>query len=90
MNDARLSHTYTSAPYAGKPQNGTGPFYITGTENHVKALVNQLMENASLQGRNISIDRLYTAICTAKWLLSKGITIVGTMNVQSRGNLCSD
>ena len=58
VNDARFSYTYASASYAGKPEKATGPFYVTGTENRVKALVNRLMENAPLQGRKISMDRL--------------------------------
>ena len=51
--NARFSYTYASAPYGGKPEKGTGPFYVTGTENHVKILVNRFMENAPLQGRRM-------------------------------------
>ena len=39
----------------------------------------------SLQGRNISMDRLYTSIPTARWLLSKNITMIRTMQHNRSG-----
>ena len=61
------------------PEKGTGPFYIKGTENYVKSLVSRLSEDVPLQGRNISMDRLYTAISTAIWLLEHRVTCVRTI-----------
>ena len=36
LNDARYPYTYQSIVYAGKPEKGDGPFYITGNENYIK------------------------------------------------------
>ena len=71
MNDASLPFTYKASPYAGKPKDGDGPFYINGTENYVKYLVNTTQNDVSLKGRNISTDRLYTSIPLANWLYEK-------------------
>ena len=55
-----------------------GPRYINSTEEYVKKLV-KAMSKSSIKGRNISMDQLYTPISTAKWLLEKNITCVGTI-----------
>ena len=44
----------------------------------MKCLV-EAMPASSVKGRNISMDRLYTAISTSQWLLEKDITCVGTL-----------
>ena len=80
LNDASFPFTYKTAPYAGKPTNGDGPYYICSTENYVKYLVNATEHDVSLKGRNISTDRLYTSIPLANWLLDRNITTVGTLN----------
>ena len=36
INDARFPYTYQSTIYSDKPEQGNGPHYIEGTENHVK------------------------------------------------------
>ena len=79
LNDARYPYTYQSIVYAGKPERGDGPFYTTGNENYIKALVEKARSKLSLEGRNISMDRLYTSIAITNWLLEKKITVVGTM-----------
>ena len=80
LNDARYPFTYKSLVYAGKPEIiDDAPYFITGTENYVKSLVVRTEADVSLKGRNISMDRLYTSISTTQWLLSKGITSIGTM-----------
>ena len=50
----------------------------TPSENYVKSLVDS-MPAAFTKGCNISMDRLYTAISTSNWLLTKNITAVGTL-----------
>ena len=78
LNDARYSYTYRSLVYAGKPKKQPAPFYVSGTQMYIKELVTSLEKSTSLHGRNISMDRLYTSIPIAKWLLSRNITSVGT------------
>ena len=73
LNDARVSFTYKAAAY------------IDHTENYVKCLVGEFEKDASLLGRNISTDRLYTSISLANWLLERGITTVGTFNTNRIG-----
>eukprot|EP00112_Aurelia_sp_Birch-Aquarium-sp1_P021632 Seg5874.3 transcript_id=Seg5874.3/GoldUCD/mRNA.D3Y31 product="hypothetical protein" protein_id=Seg5874.3/GoldUCD/D3Y31 len=80
LNDARFPFTYKSVVYAGKPEvEKDAPYFLSGTENYVKSLILRMEAEVSLKGRNISMDRLYTAVSTSRWLLSKGITSVGTM-----------
>ena len=78
LNDARYPYTYQGIVYAGK-LGGDGPFYITGYENYIKTLVEKARSKLSLDGRNISMDRLYTSIAITNWLLEKKITVAGTM-----------
>ena len=85
LNDSRFPFTYKAAPYASKPEQGDGPYYISATEDYVKYLVNETEKDTSLQGRNISTDRLYTSIPLANWLLDKNITTVGTLNTNRIG-----
>ena len=85
LNDSRFPFTYKAAPYAGKPEQGDGPYYISTTEDYVKYLVNETEKDTCLQGRNISTDRLYTSIPLANWLLDRNITRVGTLNTNRIG-----
>ena len=48
-------------------------------------LIETLSANPSLAGRNISFDRLYTSIPSAKWLPEKRITCMGTMQLNRKG-----
>ena len=61
INDSRFHFTYKAAPYAGKPENGDGPYRICVTEDYGKYLVNEVEKDASLKGRNISVDHSYTS-----------------------------
>ena len=85
LNDATKPFTYKAVPYAGRPADGTGPYYLETTIDYVKYLVCQVSRFVSLVGRNISTDRLYTSIEQAKWLLKKCITSVGTMGTERIG-----
>ncbi|KAG1713940.1 PiggyBac transposable element-derived protein 4 [Nymphon striatum] len=85
INDARFPFTYQATVCAGKPQSGNGPHYIDETENYIKYFVTQMEKDMSLQGRNISMDRLYTSIYIAQWLLGKRMTVVGTLQMDRIG-----
>ena len=80
LSDKQVPFTYKAAPYSGKSKDGNGPYYVDHIENYVKYLVEEFEKDASLLGRNISTDRLYTSISLANWLLERGITTVGTLN----------
>ena len=79
LNDARFSDTYKALPYAAKPTAGNGPFYIGSAADLIKNLVIWTKEQVRFDGKNISMDRLYTSVEIADWLLEKDITIVGTV-----------
>ena len=75
INACRYPYTFTAYAYAGRPRKAEEPdkcaYYIRGTENTVKWLVEKLQSYATLSGRNITYDRLYTSIPLAEWLLVK-------------------
>ena len=71
LNDVRFPYTYKSLPYAAKPTAGYEPFYISSTAGYIKNLVIRTKEQVRLDGRNISMDRLYTSVEIANWLLEK-------------------
>ena len=64
---------------AGKPASGNGPYYLNNVPAKVKALVENTEQKVKLTGRNISMDRYYTSVVVADWLLDKKITMVGTL-----------
>ena len=57
--------------YAGKPVDSPNQFYISGTDNYTKYLVDSLSERVFLSGRNLTMDRLYTSVDIAEYLYSK-------------------
>ena len=66
----------------GKPEKVEDPaakYYITGTEEYSKYLINELSVYCNLQGINISMDRYFTSVYLTTWALEKNITNVGTM-----------
>ena len=83
--DASTPYTYWTLPYAGKPDVLGSEFYVTGTDEYTKYLVEKFSNHGSLVGRNISLDRYFTSISIAEWCLSKKITIVGTMRHDRKG-----
>ena len=63
--DSTVTYTYFSLAYAGKQEvvGGNGAkFYITGTDEYTKYLVNELSRYTSIQGCNISMDRYFTSV----------------------------
>ena len=79
LNDARYPYTYKPVPYASKPKSGQGPYYIKSIIDYVKYLVTKTEEQQNLHGRNISTDCLYTSVELSRWLLTKNITTIGTV-----------
>lgn len=74
--DSTTTYTYYTLPYAGKPEivDGDGAkFYITGTDEYTKYLVNELSNYNSIQWCNISMDRYFTSVSLAEWALEKNL-----------------
>ena len=79
LNSARYPYTYQTHVYSGKLEEVTNEsFYVQGTINYIKYLVEQLQKCHSLKGRNITMDRLFTSFEIADWLSARNITMVGT------------
>ena len=80
LNAVKWPFTHSIIVAAGKPPDGTGPFYVNTVSGKVKKLVNNCERKVKLQGRNISTDRYYTGIEIAEWLLrEKKVTMLGTL-----------
>ena len=79
LRDGEVPYTYTSLPYAGKPEN-PDKYYVVGTDEKTQYLVKRLLEHTNLTGRNISVDRYFTSVPLSEWLLDRNVTLVGTMN----------
>ena len=79
MNSARYPFTYQYIVHSGKSEEEPNEHYVSGTINYIKKSVDDLSRYQNLQGRNISMDRLYTSLECADWLLEKKITSVGTI-----------
>ena len=80
--DSPTPYTYYSLPYAGKPEKVEGPdakYYITGTDEYSKYLIDELPVYCNLQGINISMNRYFTSVSLSTWASEKNITIVGSM-----------
>ena len=62
--DSTVTYTYFSLAYTGKPEivGGNGAkFYISGTDEYTKYLVNGHSGYTSIQRCNISMDRYFTS-----------------------------
>ena len=84
ISDSVVPCTYFTLPYAGKPDN-PDQYYVTGTDNYTKYLVEGLQNYVDISGRNISMDRYFTSMPIASYLLDKNITLVGTMKANRIG-----
>ena len=89
--DATVPYTYFSLPYAGKLEvlnkenPATRSYYVTGTDEYTKYLVNGFFTIANMSRCNISMDRYFTSVPLAQWCLERNITIVGTMPLNWKG-----
>ena len=85
LNAAGFPYLQRTIVYSEKSEGEPTEYYNKGTASNIKALVNGNEKHVSLQGRNISMDRLYTSISTTRWLLSRNITMIGTMQSNRSG-----
>ena len=76
--DSTIPYTYFTLPYAGKPE-APNQYYVTGTDKYTEYFVESLKKQVDISGRNISMDRYFTSVSIAKYLLANKITLVGTM-----------
>ena len=89
--DATVPYTYFSLPYAGKLEvlnkenPATRSYYVTGTDEYTKYLVNGFFTIANMSRCNISMDRYFTSVPLAQWCLERNITIVSAMRQDSKG-----
>ena len=79
ISDSRVPYTYFTLAYAGKPESQPDQFYVTGTDNYTKYLVDSLKQYVQLRRRNIPMDRYFTSLPVAEYLLENDITVVGTL-----------
>ena len=85
---ANVPYTYYSLPYTGKPDvtdDEANKYYVTGTDNYTKYLVNGFCKFDKIKGCNISMDRYFTSVPLAKWASKNNFTIVGTMRLDRIG-----
>ena len=77
-------YTYFTVPHNGKPDSPDNEYYVTGTDEYTKYLVNNFLRYNKLKGRNISLDRHFTSITLAQWCLEKRISTVRTMRTDRK------
>ena len=86
INAVQYPYTYASHVYAGKPVDLPNQFYLSGTDNYTKYLIDYLAERSVLSGRNLTMDRLYTSFEIAEWLFEKHhMTMIGTFQSNRKG-----
>ena len=78
ISDAEVPYTYYSLPYAGKPEI-PNEYYVPDTDEKSMYLVTKLRLYCDLTGRNITMDRYFTSLSIADWLLGRNMAVVGTM-----------
>ena len=84
LNSAGIPYLY-GAVYSSKPEGEANEFYLKGTANYVKSLVSGLQKYVKLDGKNISMDRLYMSIPTTRWLLDLNVTVIGNLQHNRSG-----
>ena len=78
--DAKASYTYSTLPYAGKPEViGANDYYLTDCDEYTKWLMNNFQIYGTL------LDRYVTSVTLAEWCLERDITIVGTLKSDRKG-----
>ncbi|KAF0287262.1 PiggyBac transposable element-derived protein 2 [Amphibalanus amphitrite] len=85
VNAVTYPYTYVTEIYAGRPVGEPGPYYTASAADCVKHLLDLMIQENSMSGRNLTMDRLYTSIPLTEWMLERDITVVGTMNITRRG-----
>ena len=90
LNSSIVPYTYTAIVSAGKPTTLPYKYHIDSTELYVKTLVRDLEQNMAnttgeIKGCNITMDRFFTSVPLARWLLSKNISCIGTIQHKRKG-----
>ena len=88
--EAIVPYTYFSLPCAGKAEvldkeNPSTSYYVTGTDEYTKYLVNGFSTIANMSGCNISMDGYFTSVPLAQWCLERNISIIDTMQLNWKG-----
>ena len=81
--DSATTYKHFSLMYGGKPENtdgSAGKYYVTGTNEYTRYLVNELPTDNTPQGCNISMDRYFNSVPLAAWAIEKKFTIIGSMH----------
>ena len=65
INKVKMPFTHKSEPFAGKPSVEGGEYYLGTTEAITLRLIDKVAEKQDMQGRNITMDNLYTSIPSA-------------------------
>ena len=79
INYFRYPFAFSTVVYSDKPKAEPTSYYIPGTTQTVKYVIQNLECHTNLVARSILYDRLYTSIPMALWLLDRGKTSVGTL-----------
>ena len=87
INASRYPYSFVSAPYCRKPFGEPTEEYKPGTFEVTKHMVSKLQLFTTLKGRNISFDRLHTALPLMNYLLEKDMTAVRTLVSNGKGVL---
>ena len=64
--DAEVPYTYFTLPYNCKPDSPDNEYYVTGSDEYTKYLVNNFVRYNKLTERNISLDSYFTSITLAQ------------------------
>ena len=85
LGSLRKANVYYTILYCGKPKEITDS-YIGDTFTLVERIVDRYERNGySLRGTNISMNRYYTSIPLDKWLYTKNVTCIGTIQIKWKG-----
>ena len=85
LNDARVPYTYRTSLYAGNPEKGNGPYYISDIKSYVHSLVDGLSKFINRAGKTITLGRSYGDVSLAQELLMKKMTTIMIMNSNRKG-----
>ena len=67
------------------PTGDAGKYYITGTDQYSKYLIENFNIFNSIKGSNVSMDRYFPSITLEDWAASHNFSIVGTMHLDRKG-----
>ena len=85
INAARYPYTFITAPYCGKLVRDPGEYYVSGTFEIVKKMIDRLESIVSLAGRNISFGSCILQFLLLCGCTKKNISSLGTMQTNWKG-----